>query len=74
MPESVSTVRLLLLRAHLSPRRRLLVLESMLAVSAAAAAAAIGSAHGWAAVICILLVGNPLWALEFELRGTRVSA
>jgi len=52
---------------------RLRVLESFLVLAAGGAAAALSTAHGWAAIICILLIGNALWALEMESRAANRS-
>lgn len=50
---------------------RLRVLEVFLVLAAGGAAAALSTAHGWAAIVCILLVGNALWALEMESRAAK---
>ena len=47
---------------------RRLALQSSLALAAAATVATLSTQRGWAAIVCILLVGNALWALELELR------
>ncbi len=53
----------------LGPARRRLVLQLYLALAAAAVAAALGTAHGWAATVAILLTGNALLTLEMEARA-----
>ena len=50
---------------------RLRVLEVFLVLAAGGAAAALSTARGWAAIVCILLVGNALWALEMEARAAK---
>lgn len=50
--------------------RRHLALQLYLALAAAAVAAALGTAHGWAAIVAILLTGNALLTLELEARDT----
>ena len=56
-----------------APGRRRSILQVLLALSAAAVAAALSTAHGWAAIVLILLLGNALWALELELRDQAPS-
>jgi hypothetical protein len=55
--------------AGAAARRRLL--EGFLVLAAGGAAAALNTARGWAAIVCILLVGNALWALELESRAAK---
>jgi len=62
-------LRLLVTALRASPAYRRLALQLFLAFAASATAAALSTARGWAAIICILLVGNALWALELELRA-----
>ena len=50
---------------------RLRVLEAFLVLAAAGTAAAISTDRGWTAIVCILLIGNALWALELELRSAQ---
>jgi hypothetical protein len=50
---------------------RLRVLEVFLVLATGGSAAALSTAHGWAAMVCILLVGNALWALEMEGRAAK---
>jgi hypothetical protein len=61
-------LRLLLTALPVSPAYRLLALQLSLAFAAATTTAALSTERGWAAIVCILLVGNALWALELELR------
>ena len=63
-------LRLVMLAAGLRGAIRCLATQIMLAVTAAATAAALSSQQGWVAIVCILLVGNSLWALELELRAS----
>jgi hypothetical protein len=63
------TLRALLMRGRVRGGLRLRGLELFLVLAAAGTAAALSTAHGWAAVVCILLVGNALWALELEWRA-----
>ena len=51
-----------------APRRRA-ALQILLAFAAALTAATLGTARGWAAIVCILLTGSALWALEMEARS-----
>ena len=62
-------LRLIVTALGLSPRRRLLVLQLYLALAAAAVAAMLGTAHGWAGVVAIMLTGNALLTLELESRA-----
>jgi hypothetical protein len=62
------TLRLLLTALPVAPSYRLLALQLFLAFAAAATTAALSTERGWAAIVCILLVGNALWALDLELR------
>ena len=62
-------LRLLVKALGLSPRHRQLVLQLYLALAAAAVAAMLGTAHGWAAVVAIMLTGNALLTLELESRA-----
>ncbi|HZL63744.1 MAG TPA: hypothetical protein VFD50_02190 [Thermoleophilia bacterium] len=62
-------LRAALLRAGAAVRLR--VLEVFLVLAAGGAAAALSTARGWAAIVCILLVGNALWALEMESRAAK---
>ena len=64
-------LRAALSRAGVRAGRRLKALESFLVLAAGGTAAALSTAHGWAAIICILLVGDALWALEMESRAAR---
>jgi hypothetical protein len=64
-------LRAALLRAGAGAASRLRVLEVLLVLAAGGAAAALSTAHGWAAIVCILLVGNALWALELESRAAK---
>ena len=52
-----------------APRRRRSALQLFLALSAAGVAASLSTGHGWAAIVCILLLGDALWALELDLRA-----
>jgi len=52
----------------LSPDLRRKTLQVLLALSAGATAATLGASLGWGAILCILLTGNTLWALEMDLR------
>jgi hypothetical protein len=61
-------LRLLLTVLPVSPAHRLLALQLFLGFAAAATSATLSSEEGWAAIICILLIGDALWALELELR------
>jgi hypothetical protein len=63
-------LRLAMLVAGASPRLRRVAMQLLLAVSASATAAALSTERGWAAIICILLVGDALWALDLELRAS----
>ena len=62
-------LRAALLRASAAVRLR--GLEVFLVLAAGGAAATLSTAHGWAAIVCILLVGNALWALEMESRAAK---
>lgn len=62
-------LRLLLTTLRLPPAYRRLALQLLLAFAAAATSATLNTERGWAASVCILLVGNALWALELELRA-----
>lgn len=62
-------LRLLLTTLRLPPAYRRLALQLFLAFAAAATSATLSTERGWAASVCILLVGNALWALELELRA-----
>jgi len=62
-------LRAALVRAGAGARLR--VLEAFLVLAAGGAAAALSTAHGWAAIFCILLIGNALWALELESRAAK---
>lgn len=62
-------LRLIVTALGLSPRRRQLVLQLYLALAAAAVAAMLGTAHGWGAVVAIMLTGNALLTLEIESRA-----
>ena len=64
-------LRAALLRGGAVPVTRLRALEVFLVLAAGAAAAALSTARGWAAIVCILLVGNALWALEMESRAAK---
>ncbi len=66
-------LRLVLLVAAVRDAGRRLAMELMLVVTAAATAAALSAQQGWAAIVCILLVGNSLWALELELRTNSLA-
>lgn len=44
-------------------------LQLLFALAAAATVAALSTERGWAAIVCILLLGDTLWALELEHRG-----
>jgi hypothetical protein len=61
-------LRLLLTALPISRAYRLLALQLFLAFAAATTTAALSTERGWTAIVCILLVGNALWALELELR------
>ncbi len=60
-----------MLRRDVRGARRIKTLEVLLVLAAGGVAAALSTAHGWAAIVCILLVGNALWALELEGRAAR---
>ena len=62
-------LRVLLTALPVSPAYRRLALQLFLAFGAAATSATLSTDRGWAAIICILLIGNALWALELELRA-----
>ena len=64
-------LRAALLHAGAGAAVRLRVLEVFLVLAAGGAAAALSTAHGWAAILCILLIGNALWALEMESRAAK---
>jgi hypothetical protein len=64
-------LRAWMLRAGVGAGRRVKALEAFLVLAAGGAAAALSTAHGWAAIICILLVGDALWALEMESRAAK---
>jgi hypothetical protein len=64
-------LRAVLLRAGVGGGRRLKALELFLVLATGGAAAALSTAHGWAAIVCILLIGNALWALEMEARAAK---
>jgi hypothetical protein len=55
---------------QLPPSRRRSLLQAYLAVAAAGVAAMLGTAHGFAAAVAILLTGNALLTLEMEARAT----
>jgi hypothetical protein len=59
------------LRAGVAAATRLRVLEVFLVLAAAGTAAAISTDRGWTAIVCVLLIGNALWALELELRSAK---
>ena len=61
-------LRLLMMALRVPPARRRLALQLFLAYAAAATAATLSTQRGWAAIVCILLIGNALWALDLELR------
>ena len=61
-------LRVLLMALPVSAAYRRLALQLFLAFAAAATSATLSTDRGWAAIICILLIGNALWALELELR------
>lgn len=62
-------LRTALLRGGVGDPKRLKALEVFLVLAAGGAAAALSTEHGWAAIVCILLIGNALWALELESRA-----
>jgi hypothetical protein len=62
-------LRLLLTALPVSPACRRLALQLFLAFGAGATSATLSTDRGWAAIICILLIGDALWALELELRA-----
>lgn len=62
-------VRALCRAAGLSAARRRLVLQLFLALTAAATAATLSTQRGWSAIVCILMLGSALWALELDLRA-----
>ena len=64
-------LRAALLHVGAGARARIRSLEAFLVLAAGGAAAALSTARGWAAIVCILLVGNALWALELESRAAR---
>ena len=64
-------LRAALLRAGAGAAVRLKLLEAFLVLAAGGTAAALSTAHGWAAIFCILLIGNALWALEMESRAAK---
>jgi hypothetical protein len=64
-------LRAALLRGGAGAATRLRTLEVFLVLAAGGAAAALSTARGWAAIVCILLVGNALWALEMESRAAK---
>ena len=64
-------LRAALLRIGAGAGARVRSLEAFLVLAAGGAAAALSTASGWAAIVCILLVGNALWALEMEARAAK---
>lgn len=68
-----NAIRLVLRSAAVGRGWRLAALQTVLAISAAATAAAIANEQGWTAIVCILLVGNALWALEMDLRDVEAD-
>lgn len=62
-------LRLGLARLGVTASRRRTALQILLALAAALTAATLGTARGWAAIVCILLTGSALWALEVEARS-----
>jgi len=62
-------LRLFLTTLRARPAYRRLALQLFLAFAAAATTATLSTERGWAAIVCILLVGNALWALELDLRA-----
>jgi hypothetical protein len=64
-------LRAALLRFGAGSAVRIKMLEATLVLAAGGAAAALSAAHGWAAILCILLIGNALWALEAESRAAK---
>jgi hypothetical protein len=69
LPAHALRLGLTALAASAGTRR--LALQLFLAICAAATAASLSVQQGWAAIICILLVGDALWALELDLRDDR---
>jgi hypothetical protein len=64
-------LRTLLIRRGARDGVRVRLLEAFLVLAAAGTAAALSTAHGWGAIVCILLIGNALWALELESRAAK---
>ncbi len=62
-------LRLGLARLGLTAPRRRTALQTLLALAAALTAATLGTARGWSAIVCIMLTGSALWALEMEARS-----